>query len=244
MKHIISIFFILIIINSLSSCKNEEPITTCLGYSFITSTLKGADQDTVFGIGFSTVTNKAFSSVEVVHSTSQAKYNLAAIENHINNFGYETPFEDMTGNLPETGKYIFSYTLTGGESWNSTDSLTSDIIFPAIIDTCYYDKDADRVELKWETIENAGYIHVFLKTTDGRRVFATKTALGGTSTNTNITGFTNGWIVGYTPQAGETYIVEINAFRFKKGSTSSTRDGIQARSVSSERVIWGTKNQI
>ena len=244
MKQIISIFLLLIIIDGLTSCKNEEPMTTCLGYSFITSYLKGANQDTVFGIGFSTVTNKIFSSVEVVHSVSQATYTLAAIENHANNFGYETPFEDMTGSLPEIGKYLFSYTLTNNESLNSTDSVTSDVLYPAIIDTCYYNKNVGHVELKWEPVTNANYIHVFLKNNAGKRVFATKNALTGTSTSTNISETTNGWIVDYVPNANETYIVEIIAFRYKKGSTNSVRDGIQARSVATETVAWGTKIQI
>ena len=226
MKQILSFFLVLAI---LASCKNEEPITVSKGYAFITSTL--ADQDTVYGIGFSSVTNKFFSSVEVVHVTSQKKYTLTAVENHNNNFGYETPLEEMTGNLPTTGKYAFSFVITGGEMISSTDSLTSNIIYPAVIDTCFFNENEKKIDIRWEAIQDAGYIHVFLKTTDGVRVFATKTALGATSTSTSISAFTSGWQADYIPKNGDSYNVEIQAYRFKAGSTNSARDGIQARSV-------------
>ena len=236
MKQILSFFLILIIINGLYSCKNEEPITIFRGYSFITSTL--ANQDTVYGIGFSSVTNKYFNSAEAVHSISAKKYTLAAIENHNNNFGYETPSENMTTGLPETGKYTFTFNI-GGETFTSTDSLTSNVIYPTIIETCFFNESAERIEVSWEAIQDAGYIHVFLKTSDGTRVFATKSALGATATSTNISATTAGWQEGFVPETNETFHVEIHAYRFKAGSNNSARDGIQARSITQGgTVVW------
>ena len=236
MKQILSFFLILIIINGLYSCKNEEPVTVYKGYSFITSTL--ANQDTVYGIGFSSVTNKYFNSVEAIHSTSAKKYTLAAIENHTNNFGYETSFEDMTASLPEIGKYTFTFNIVG-ETFTSTDSLTSNVIHPTVIDNCFFNEDEERIEVSWEAIQDAGYIHVFLKTSDGARVFATKSALGATATSTNISAVTAGWMEGFVPEANNTFNVEIHAYRFKAGSNNSARDGIQARSITQGgTVVW------
>ncbi|MDR1859592.1 MAG: hypothetical protein LBR06_01550 [Bacteroidales bacterium] len=233
MKNLVIKTLTVSILSACFACADEPVNSEILGYAFVISKLN-ATSDTVFGVGINTMTNKDFSRVTVT-SGDNSVYELQPYNGHTYNFYYETPDNEFIRFEPYFGKYYFKYTLTTGEQFSDSSDVVRAIVYPADITECAYNTESNNVQLKWNRIENANFIVIFLLNGNGEVVYASK-SLAGTTVSATIAASGTGWQFEVKPEAGAQYTVQVKAFRNKANSTVEI---VQGESVVERKITWG-----
>ena len=229
MKKLVATFFIAVSVFALVSCASEEVLPKAYCDTFIIS--KKVDDVTVYGLGFYAYANVPMSSV-IAESGSGEVYQLNSYGANTYEYYKETSDENLTESLPEIGAYTYTVVPVSGDVLTATDAITSETIEPGTLTSCAFDTDDNRIEVTWEVSDVADYAVVVVRDSEGEALYYTST-LSSSTAAAYIS--SSNWLDGYTPVDGVTYTVELNLFL----QESSSSDYLQAKSVTSQDVVWG-----
>ncbi len=225
-----------IFIITLISCESDEAATSAVGDAFIIA--KKTEQDTIYGLSLHAVSNKNFTTVSASpKDVIDVAYELSAFNGLQYNFLYETEENNFGTSLPQTGVYEFSANMENGENIKFTDNLTDDIIYPPLITDCQYDDTNENIEIEWEEDDDVDVYNVKIYKTDGTAVFI-GSGINPENDNYSLDVTTTGWLNNYTPNNGESYTVELNAYMYEAIKADMN---LQCISMSTHTVTWGAQ---
>jgi len=216
----------------LTACnKDDEKIATCDAY--IVSQISG--QDTLFGLSLHAYAYSSFSSVTVVpENASEIAYHLQSSEGYDYNYYYDTPDEDLSEEVPVSGNYHFSVVYGNKDTYETDDYVSGDILYPATITQCAYDKSSSQAVIEWNAVEDADKYVVKLYKGDNL-VFLNSDEDETSSRKIEISATDSGWD-DYKPGSGDSFVVKIYAFMYEPNGDNNN---IQAASFAESSLSWG-----
>ncbi|WP_321288099.1 hypothetical protein [uncultured Sunxiuqinia sp.] len=236
MKKII-LYIIPVLAVALVSCEPEEiPFRSQADVFMITKTIENNNQiDTLYGFALHVFANKPMTNVSVSpENATDIAYSLVAVEENPYNYYYQTEDNNFSQQLPNIGKYDFNILAETGESESKTDNLLEDFIYPT--DTINYEYDTEKKQhvLSWNKIDDASYIIIQLYNTDNELVFNSPNSIDGKKTSYTLS-TSSGWLGSRTPETGEKFILELDAYSFEPGQEGVN---LQAKSISKDTIVW------
>jgi hypothetical protein len=215
------------------ACNDDDPVPQGVGDAYIISRIAVVDEEEVVVYGLHMEAGAVYGTLSSVKATvgttnyTLEKYTGAAS----NSFFYEQDTYGLI--LPAEGNYTFSYTFTTGETNATTDALTDDVLAPADITKADY--SSEKIEVKWDEVDEADAILVRLKDSDGDIVFSPGGYLAGDKTEFTISTSTGTWDSGHNMTNGATYTVEV------LGVLADSQNYYQALSIGTATVVWGVE---
>ena len=215
------------------SCHKVEDQATGVGDAVIIA--KKLGPQTFYGLALYAYTYSSFKSVQAVSSAEPGKtYDLKAYQSYKTNFTYETPDSSYSITPPVAATIHFTASFENGVTGTFQDELSDQVLAPAVIDTCKYNSTSHVLKLTWEKVTDAfSYsINIF---DDTKQVFGS-VELSSAIQSFSISANGYGWLPGFTPEIGKTYIVRLNAFLFEPQNDAYN---VQAISVTDSLAVWG-----
>jgi hypothetical protein len=234
MKKIIPIAVSVLMIGVLACDPEEVAFDPAADVFVITKTVATENEvDTLYGLALHAFANKPMQSVAVTGDDDET-YDLESFEGYPYDFYYQTPDNQFTSEMPADGSYSFDIVAQSGETSMLSDNLSDDAIFPT--DTIKYEFDAGQKKMKltWTEIDDADYLIVKM-VDDDDQVFQSTSLLGDKEEYT-IAATGSGWASDFEPADGETYTVQIDAFKYESGQNGVN---LQAKAISMQTIVWG-----
>jgi len=232
MKHL-NFFVFILAAAILASCNKPNEQATGIGDAVIVAKKSGSN--TVYGLSLYAYTYSSFQTVKAISSAAPEKtYNLKAYQGYKSNFYYETPDSSYTTTPPAATTFNFSATFENGVSNTFEDELTDKVLALPIIDTCQYNSTKHLLRLTWEKVPDA--FSYSINILDDTKLVFGSVELSNTVQAFSISASGGGWLQGFTPESGKTYIVRLNAFLFEQQNDAYN---VQAVSVSDSTAVWG-----
>jgi hypothetical protein len=236
MKNFKLLIFILLAAFS-SSCNKDDGDSTVVGDAIVISKKSGTN--TVYAIAYYAYAYSTLKSVSVESALdSTMQVDLAANGIYTTNFLKEPTDKDFTTTKPIADTFIFNAVFESGNTYQTKDAITSDILAPINIEECTYNATKSYAELSWTALTNADSYVITVFNSSGTVVFRSA-ELANTITGVNLSASTSGWTSGY-PVSGDTYTVRILAYKYED-STNPNAYHIQSTSYSEASIVWSKK---
>lgn len=232
---------LLVFVAGFVACNDDDPEPQGGGDAYIISKAipageEGGQPAVVYGLHIDGwAVYGTLSSIKVTAGTKN--YNLEKNPDYAYAFSWETDEDEFASTLPEKGTYSFLFTFATGESYSAAEALSDKKLLPAEITKA--DFGSNKIELKWEEVDDAQAIYIRLTETDGDVIFSNLVNnsgyLQGDDTDYTISQSSGSWKSGYTMTNGTSYIVEVIAL------LADSSGGLQAVSTGTATVVWGVE---
>ncbi|NQU87223.1 MAG: hypothetical protein HQ541_15825 [Mariniphaga sp.] len=237
MKNILKIISILVVAALFlnTSCKVGEFNPGAQGDARIITLV--TPNDTLFGLGLYAYTTGQFYSVSAYYTgATSGVYNLEPFNNSTYDYYYETPIEEMTGELPDAGEYIFDVEFKEGEFKTVSDYLTDEFVLPPFITLCEFNTDIDRIAISWANIVDEGLLK-FNVYNQQRELLYASSSIDKSAIIFTFGYNSNTWEIEESPEVGEELILEIVFYTFEliNGGALNT----QAVGIIEKTITWG-----
>jgi hypothetical protein len=232
MKLINSFVFALIAL-LIVSCNKSNDDASGTGDAIIISKKLGAN--VVYGYSLYAYTFASFQSVKVTSTIDATKtYTLKENQGYKTNFYYETPDADFTTVKPVAATFSFSAVFNNGATDVFQDELTDKVLPVPVIEKTESGTDDKDVTITWALVTGADSYGINIL--EGTTVVFASLELVNTTKTLTVASTASGWITGFTPEAGKTYTVRLNAYLYEPSGNSYN---LQAVSTTEKSIIWG-----
>ena len=167
---------------------------------------------------------------------SSVVYTLSSYLGYTQDYIWATPIAQYSKTLPVTGNYVFNATLSGGQSLQFSNNLTSEYILPPHITLCKWNTSTQRVEIEWDDVKNADAYNIKLLNADGNILFVSSAFASGIN-NFSFSATSQRWQTSTSfPTQGQIVTVELDAYLLE---SSSDNEFLQSISKSHSSISWG-----
>lgn len=222
------------------ACNDDDPAPQGTGDAYIISKMipaeeEGGEPTVVYGLHIDGWA--VYGTLASVKVTAGTNYTLEKNPDYPYLFFYETDEDEFSPVKPDDGTYTYTFTFSTGETYTLAEAVSEKILLPAEITLA--DFTSNKINLKWEEVDDAQAIYVQMKEADGDLVFTSKLSdndyLDDDETEYTISQNDGSWKSGYSMTNGATYTVEVIALL--GGGTSY----LQAVSIGTATVVWGAE---
>lgn len=220
----------------LVSCDNDDE--TALDVKVDAVTEKKMDGEVVkYAPSFYVFSNKGLKSVTVkAPGTNGKTYTLAAVQSSDIQFIYKAVSADFATEVPTVGDYTFTVTDKGNTQVTLTDKLTTvNFDIAQITENSFA---SGKLTLKWGAVTGIdGYV-VKLYNQSNTLLFSSP-ALATTATTFSFGNADNGWLTTAKGEAGKTYTVSVDAFKYESSALPSTKGyNVEMISTANKTITW------
>ena len=229
------IFFVLVLIISfMTSCNKSYDDVSGSGDAIIV--VKQSGISTVYGYALYAYTYGKFQSVKATCTLDPSKtYTLKINQEYKTNFYYEFSDDEFTTTKPTASTFNFSAVFDNGSTAEFQDEVSAKVLAVPVIKDISYDSTTDETNVTWSAVSGAeSYSVMILK---GSEVVFGSSELASTLRTYAVSSSTTGWITDFTPVAGDTYTVRLNAYLYEPSGNSYN---LQAVSIAEETIVWGS----
>lgn len=229
------IAFVLIAL-SVASCSDSNDDTSGVGDAIIISKKQG--DDVLYGYALYAYTFGSFKGVTAVSTADASKtYTLKMNQEYKSNFYYEPPISDFKAIRPVAQTFNFRAVFENGEPDQFEDELTDKVLPIPEIEKTEYNSTDKKLGVTWKSVSGAdSYGITIMDVLDGSKVVYGSTELANTLKYYEISSSSSGWISGFTPDAGKTYTIRLNAYLYEPSGNSYN---MQAVSIAEKSIVWG-----
>ncbi len=233
MKNIKIFIFVLLIALS-SSCNKESGDFSVTGDAVVIAKTSG--NSTVYAMAYYAYASSPLKTVSVQSMLDPSnQVELAS------NGGYKTIFirepdnADFSTIKPSSDTFTFSAIFENGNTYQTTDVVSSSVLAPPTIENCTYNTEKAYAEFSWTALANADSYVISVYNDEGSVVFRSS-EVSSTVTSGYLSASATGWSSGF-PVSGETYKVRIFAFKYED-STNPSSYHVQSTSYSETSLLW------
>jgi hypothetical protein len=226
---------ILILLTAVSSsCNKNSGDSSVVGDAIVVAKKSGAN--TVYAMAHYAYAYSPLKSVGVQSMLDPTnKVELSPNGLYTTNFLKEPANTDFTTTKPSADTFTFKAVFESGNTYETEDIITSDILTPATIEKSTYNSEKSYAEIAWTALTNADSYVITLFDESGTLVFRSG-EFSSTVTSGTLSASATGWIT--TPVAGKTYRIRIQAFKYEDSKNPNSYH-IQSTSYSEANIVWG-----
>lgn len=221
----------------LASCDKDDN-ETVLSAKVDVLTEKKMDGETVkYAPSFYVYANKELKSATVkAPGTNGKTYTLVTVSSSNIQFVYKAVAADFATEVPTAGDYTFTVTDKTDAKVTLTDKLTAVTLNIGQISEGAV--ASGKVTLKWGVVTGAdGYIVKLYN--QANTLLYVSTALATTATTLTFANTDNGWLSTTKGEAGKTYTVSLEAFKYESGALASEKGyNVEIISIASKSITW------
>ena len=236
MKHIQKIgrlFLVFLLLAGIASCDKNKNIEAFEVFGDVMIIKRMDGDQSYFARSYFVYGNYPMSSAQVTLPEGTTLV-LNSPDETLRTYLKEPAIADFGGEPPMTGQFEFTVVNEDIEH-TTTDDLTFNNLPYATITRAEYSAGAIMVE--WESVEGADNYLVRMVNDNYEEVF--KGYLLAPNVNIYKIAANNGYMP-ISPENGETYTVEVNAFDYEEGATQQNSDyNVNEISVATTTVVWG-----
>lgn len=224
---------------AITSCEKSSSDSSVVGDAIVVSKKSGTS--TLYAVAYYAY---AFSPIKTVTVQSMLnpsnKVSLAANGLYTTNFIKEPTDADFTTTKPSADTFTFDIIFESGNTYETDDEITSDILAPVTIENCKYNVDKSYLEIGWTPLSNADSYVITILDESKNAVFRSNEFASTASTSGYLTATATGWSTGH-PVTGKTYTVRIFSYKYED-STNPNSYHIQSTSYTDSNIVWGQAN--
>ncbi len=233
MKNIKIFIFVLLIALS-SSCNKESDDFSVIGDAVVIAKTSGSS--TVYAMAYYAYASSPLKTVSVQSMLDPSnQVELASNGVYTTNFIKDPDDADFSTIKPSSDTFTFSAVFENGNTYQTTDVVSSDVLAPPTIEKCTYNTEKAYAEFSWTALTNADSYVITIYDTDGSVIFRSS-EVSSTVTSGYLSASATGWSSGF-PVSGETYKVRIFAFKYED-STNPSSYHVQSTSYSETSLLW------
>ncbi len=230
----IKIFIFILLVALWSSCNEENDDYTVTGDAVVIAKTSGTS--TVYAMAYYAYASNSLKTVSVQSVLDPSnKVELASNGLYTTNFIKDPDDADFSTTKPSSDTFTFSAVFENGNTYETTDVVSSDILEPPTIEKCTYNTEKAYAEFSWTALTNADSYVISVYDGAGAVVFRSS-EVSSTVTSGYLSASATGWSSGY-PVSGATYKVRILAFKYEN-STNPSSYHVQSTSYSETSLLW------
>jgi len=224
---------VLLVLGGFASCKDEQETAPFEVTGEVILIKRMIDDEVMYARTYFAYGNQPMQSGEVTLAEG-GTLPLTAADDTKRTWQKTPAIVDFSATVPVIGQFDFTVMNEDIEHMVSDVLEFNDLGFPTI-DSAGYNNGTIRVE--WQDVANADSYLVRMVDENYELVFV------GQLLNTNYTTYeiaSNSGVWSKTPANGETYMVEVHAFKFEDGATNENYlYNANDLSIASKEVVWG-----
>lgn len=231
------LLILFLIVAGLASCNDDDPAPFgVIGEAIIVK--RKVNDEVKYARYFYAYGNYSMTSAKV-KLPEGGEITLESLSNNKYSYGYVPDTSKFTTTLPSVGKFKFTVQYDG-EEYTDDETLEYHNLAIPVIDSISYSNQA--IHVKWElpTSNKPNYYQARMVDKDSKLVFS-GLLLNNTANKIDVSSKYGDFVNGH-PKKGETYKIEIYAYKYESGATGTDQ---QLRNIddiaigSSEEIVWG-----
>lgn len=229
----INLFVLLLAALFLGSCSKSNDAASGTGDAIII--VKKSGTNVVYGYSLYAYTFGAFKSVTATSALQTGKtYTLKMNQGFETNFYFETPDAEFTTVKPVATTFNFNAEFDNGSTDEFQDEVSDKVLTVPVIEKAEYATAKSEMTIAWASVASADSygVNIF----DGSKLVFGSPELVNSLKTFSVTASSSGWITGFTPVAGKTYTIRLNAYLYEPNGDSYN---LQAVSFADKSVAWG-----
>ncbi len=230
---LINLFVFALIALLLGSCSKSNDAASGTGDAIVI--VKKSGTNVVYGYSLYAYTFGAFKSVTATSALQTGKtYTLKINQGFKTNFYYESPETEFTTVKPVATTFNFNAVFDNGSTDEFLDEVSDKVLPVPVIEKTEFVTAKNEMNITWASVAGADSyaINIF----DGSKLVFGSPELVNTLKTFAVTANSSGWITGFTPVAGKTYTVRLNAYLYEPNGDSYN---LQAVSFADKSAAWG-----
>lgn len=222
-----------------TSCTKDSNDSSVAADVIVVAKKSGAN--TVYALAYYAYAYSSIKSVTVQSALNPSnKVQLTSNGLYTTNFLKEPTDADFTTTKPSPDTFTFTTVFESGNTYETEEEITSDILAPITIEKCTYNVDKAYVELSWTPLTNADSYVITIYDDSQNVVFRSNEFSSSATTSGYLTATASGWSTGH-PVTGKPYTVRVFGYKYEDSANPNSYH-IQATSYSDSSIIWGQAN--